>query len=343
MARQQGRGRRAIAEEAGAARVAGASWNAAVALDWDAPGARQPARPRLLDRRTAVAQWRDTQPVQAEPTSHARARLAGATQGCAHDLPPAPDGTRTLRQGVAAERRLRGEEAARRQGQQRRRLRLDGSQRHGRRAWDRRRSVAVGVTPAHVPEARGPDALAAAWAAQQGPQQALHLARAYLARALVPQRPETLTVCCPAWPGQQGSYCAPNAFHLAWEGHPLRGPGGERLPLAPGEGVQCPAATCARCALRERCTTRASGRRVTSHPDEALWHERRARQQTPQGRAKLRERVAVEHALAHVGRWQGRRARYRGMRNKVFDLRRCAVVHHVHVLTHLREPQQQAA
>jgi IS5 family transposase len=68
--------------------------------------------------------------------------------------------------------------------------------------------------------------------------------------------------------------------------------------------------------------------------------ERRERQQTPQGRAKLRERVAVEHALAHVGRWQGRRARYRGVRKNVFDLRRCAVVHNLHVLAHLIEPQQ---
>ena len=49
-------------------------------------------------------------------------------------------------------------------------------------------------------------------------------------------------------------------------------------------------------------------------------------------RAKLRERVAVEHTLAHVGRWQGRRARYRGLRKNLFDLRWCAVVHNLHVL-----------
>jgi transposase len=79
------------------------------------------------------------------------------------------------------------------------------------------------------------------------------------------------------------------------------------------------------------------------HPDEALLQELRERQQTPQGRAKLRERVAVEHALAPIGHWQGRRARYRGVRKKVFDLRRCAVVHNLHVLARLREPQQQAA
>jgi len=62
--------------------------------------------------------------------------------------------------------------------------------------------------------------------------------------------------------------------------------------------------------------------------------ELRKRQLTEAGRAKLRERVAVEHALAHIGHWQGRRARYRGLRKNLFDLRRCAVVHHLHVLAH---------
>ena len=56
---------------------------------------------------------------------------------------------------------------------------------------------------------------------------------------------------------------------------------------------------------------------MSIHPDEALLAELRRRQQTPDGRAKLRERVAVEHALAHVGHWQGRRARYRGTRKNL--------------------------
>src|SRR6266702_1000473 len=51
----------------------------------------------------------------------------------------------------------------------------------------------------------------------------------------------------------------------------------------------------------------------------------------------LRERVAVEHALAHIGHWQGRRARYRGLRKNLFDLRRCAVVHNLHVLARVME------
>ena len=115
------------------------------------------------------------------------------------------------------------------------------------------------------------------------------------------------------------------------------------MPFALGGVVKFPAATCAHCALRSRCPTSTSGRSISIHPAEALLQELRDRQQTPQGRAKLRERVAVEHALAHVGRWQGRRARYWGVRKNVFELRRCAVVHNLHVLARLTEPQQQAA
>jgi hypothetical protein len=46
--------------------------------------------------------------------------------------------------------------------------------------------------------------------------------------------------------------------------------------------------------------------------------------------------VKVEHALAHVGHWQGRRARYRGTRKNLLDLRRVAVVHNLHVIA--RQP-----
>ncbi len=60
--------------------------------------------------------------------------------------------------------------------------------------------------------------------------------------------------------------------------------------------------------------------------------ELREHQLTPQGRAKLRERAPVEHSLARIRRWQGDRARYRGERKNLFDLRRTAVVHNLHVI-----------
>ncbi len=91
------------------------------------------------------------------------------------------------------------------------------------------------------------------------------------------------------------------------------------------------------------CTSSARGRSVSIHPDEALLGELRQRQLTDVGRAKLRERVAVEHTLAHIGHWQGWQARYRGLRNNLFDLRRTAVVHNLHVIARLPEKSQTEA
>ena len=54
--------------------------------------------------------------------------------------------------------------------------------------------------------------------------------------------------------------------------------------------------------------------------------ELRTRRATPEGRAQLRARVDVEHALAEIGRSQGDKARYLGTRNNLFDLRRHAAV-----------------
>jgi transposase len=223
-----------------------------------------------------------------------------------------------LRQGVAAERRISIEDADMRHGRKSRSLLVDGYKRHVLRALDSRLIVAVGVTPANAPEASVIDAIETDLAAQQCTLRALHIDRAYLASTLVQQRTETLAIFCKAWPVRQGPYFPKSAFQLDWEHAILRCPGGETMPFAPGGVVKFPAATCQQCALRER-------------------------QQTPQGRAKLRERVAVEHALAHIGHWQGRRARYRGVRKNVFDLRRCAVIHNVHVLASLTERKEQAA
>ena len=103
------------------------------------------------------------------------------------------------------------------------------------------------------------------------------------------------------------------------------------MPSVPGGVVHFPKETCAQCPLKEQRTTSAKGRSVSIHPDEALLVELHERQQTAQGRAQLRERVAVEHTLAHVGQWQGRRARYRGLRNNLFDLRRYTVIHNFHI------------
>ncbi len=194
------------------------------------------------------------------------------------------------------------------------------------------------ITAANAPEASVTETIVADLEHQAARLGELHIDRAYLSSTLVRERPDGLALFCKAWPVRNGDRFPKTAFALDWDARTIRCPNGALLPFAPGGTVRFPAATCAACPLRDRCTTSIHGRSVTIHPDERLLVELRQRQATSAGRAKLRERVAVEHALAHVGRWQGRRARYRGARKNLFDLRRCAVVHNLHVLARLPLP-----
>ena len=66
------------------------------------------------------------------------------------------------------------------------------------------------------------------------------------------------------------------------------------------------------------------GRSVTIAADEPLQIELRHAIANPNGRARLRERVTIEHRLAHHAGKQGTRARYVGVRKNVFDARRYA-------------------
>jgi hypothetical protein len=111
-------------------------------------------------------------------------------------------------------------------------------------------------------------------------------------------------------------------------------PSGEVEPIDLGADVEFDSQACARCRLRAKCTTAApgNGRTVTIADDELLQHKLRKLMSTPRGRERLRERVAIEHRLAHLGHRQGRRARYRGTRKNLFDVRRAAAVLNLEVI-----------
>jgi transposase len=242
---------------------------------------------------------------------------------------PAP----ALRRGVAKDRRISVEDSQMRHGRKSRSVLFDGYKRHVLRDLDTGLIPAAGITPANAPEASVTGDITADLDAAGLTLAELHIDRAYLSSDLVRDRAPGLAIYCKAWRVRNtGGRFAKDQFTIDFAAGRLTCPAGTAMPLRPGKTIRFPKGTCARCPLRQRCTASSNGRSVSIHPDEELLAELRQRQQAPDGRARLRERTKVEHALAHVGYWQGRRARYRGTRKNLFDLRRVAVVHNLHII-----------
>jgi hypothetical protein len=332
---------RTLADQADIPVLAGPSVKAALDLDWDDPAARQRALGVVLAALGQVEQLAAGLPGGDDP--QVVDALAAARQVRDQDITVDPDGVPRIRQGVARDRRISIADPQMRHGRKTRSLRVDGYKRHVLRDLDSELVRAVGLTPANQPEATVAGQVQADLAAQDVTLGELHIDRAYLASSLVRDRDPELVVYCKAFPVRRpGGRFAKPSFAIDFDASTLTCPNKVTMPFTPGGKVQFPAAACQPCPLQQRCTTSPRGRSVQIHPDERLLMELRTRQQTSPGRARLRERVQVEHALAHVGRWQGDRARYLGQRKNLFDLRRVAVVHNLHVIAR-RPPQTQQA
>ncbi len=356
--RQQGRGLAEVSEEAGAPLIAEAtttsgSLKAALDSDWDDPQERTLALVRVLEALDAVETYLIPQgstreeeggaAVGQSPPPQSGIELARRVRE--QDVLEEEDGTPpVLRRGVARERLVSVEDPQMRHGRKSRSVRFSGYKRHVLRDLDTELVRAVGITPANAPEATVTESIAGDLARQPDAElKELHVDRAYLSSSLVRERPEELEVYCKAWRVSNGDLFPKTEFLLEWERGLMRCPAGVVMPFEAGGVVRFPKKGCQKCPLRERCTrSRTGGRSVSVHPDERLLAELRERQSTPEGRKKLRERVGVEHSLAHIGHWQGDRARYKGVRKNLFDLRRSAVVHNLHVIARTMPDEQHA-
>jgi hypothetical protein len=335
VAEQQGRELVEVAKEAKAELVCGTSLKAALDRDWDQQLQKDEALALVLQVLHTVETWVQRLPDQEDEA--AQQALAIAKQVQEQNVQMSEDGNVSLIKGVAKDRRISVEDGQMRHGRKSRRVRVDGYKRHVLHDLDTGLIRAVGITPANIPEASVTEAMSVDLDRQKVSLKELHIDRAYLSSHLVRERGDDLEVYCKAWPVRESKRFHKQAFALDWERQIIRCPASQEMPFVPGGIVHFPKDACAQCPLQTQCTPSSKGRSVSIHPDEALLIELRQRQQTPQGRAQLRERVAVEHTLAHIGQWQGRRARYRGVRKNLFDLRRCAVVHNLHVLARFQQ------
>ena len=146
------------------------------------------------------------------------------------------------------------------------------------------------------------------------------------------------------WP-PGGTLFTKDDFPLDFAHGTVTCPGGQTVPMVPGKDAQFPASAWDACPQRAQCTTARSGQGRSLHirEDEQFQHKLRAKIKTKRGRASLRKRTAVEHAISHQVAHQGRRARYKGLRKNQFDGRRHAAVSNLQVAAHYVEERQLAS
>jgi hypothetical protein len=321
-----------IARDAGAPLLVDRSIKAALDIEWSDPAQKASAIGTLVAQLDRLEQWiarelsdKASQPPLAEP-------LAMLRQLREQDLDPEPpDGKPRIRQGTAEDRRVSVEDKDMRHGRKSKSKRFNGYKGHIACDLDTELIIACGITPANRPEVEAIPSLQADIACypSRNTIHQLSIDRGYIKSPLASEVfARGGEVLCKPWVSRNGSRFRKSDFTINMRSRTITCPAGQVESFAPGDIIEFNPTACERCPLRAKCTSAAPGygRTVTIADDEQLQHRLRKLTASPKGRERLRERVKVEHALAHLSRKQGRRARYLGIRKNLFDLRRHAAV-----------------
>lgn len=303
----------------------------ALDVEWSAPDAQAAAINTLVQQLDALDAWlHDTLPEALEEPP-LKEHLDTLAQIRGQDLEPDPagGGRMRIRQGVAPDRRVSIEDSEMRHGRKSKTKRFHGYKRHLGVDLDTSLIVACAITPANRPEEEAAPALKADIERHERAIAELYCDRSYITSPVINEVLDNGgEVICKPWVPRNGGRFSKADFKLNLRDRTITCPAGEVEPIELGADVEFNPDACDRCALRDQCTTAApgTGRTVTIADDEFLQQRLRKLTKTRAGRARIRKRVGVEHSLAHLGRRQGRRARYRGMRKNLFDVRRTAAV-----------------
>ncbi len=303
--------------------------------DWSDPHEKAKAIDRVAREVLALERWLDNHLAVEVHRPPLENLLAVLDQLVTQDLEPDPDadGVRIV-DGVAEDRRISIEDEDMRHGRKSKSKRIDGYKRHVATDLDGKEIVAAAVTPANQPEHEALPMLKADIEAQNSRIREAHFDRAYMGSPAVQEiLDDDGKVICKPWKTKNGDLFAKEDFDLNLRAKSITCPGGVTVPIVFGESAHFPPDACADCCLRNQCTTAAkgNGRTVNIAENEPLQHHLRKLAKTKSGREVFRQRVPVEHSLAHIGYRQGPRARYRGIRKNEYDLRRSAIVQNLEI------------
>jgi len=318
-----------ICLQAGIPLLLSPSIKAGLDINWSDPVQKEQAIDTLAEQVTSLNEWLDEHRLANEEPL--KPYVDALVQVRKQDLEESADGRIHIRRGVAEDRRVSIEEPEMRHGRKSKSKRFNGYKQHV--ATDLRTDLflACAITPANRPEEEATPDLEADLKRCRVHIGTASIDRAYVNSSLVDDVvADGGTVLAKPWAGRNSrrELFGKRDFKINMRAKTITCPAGQVEAFEPGDTVEFDPEICGACTLRSRCTLSASGKGRTVHTgeDEAMQQKFRKLQATSAGRERLRARVGVEHRLAHIAARQGPKARYRGIRKNVFDLRRAAAV-----------------
>src|SRR6266545_4616838 len=336
-AKLTGQSRERICVAAGIRLLLAPSVKAGLDINWSDPEQKAQAIDRLTREVDALVDWIETKQPKVATDDTVEPYIKAIQQVEEQDLEKTAVGTMQIRTGVAPDRRVSIEDAEMRHGRKSKSKRYNGYKEHV--AADLRAGLILScaLTPANVPdEEAGPD-LKADIDRQRATIDELMIDRAYLnSEAVNDVEDAGGQIVCKPWPTRNGTgdLFAKTDFVINARDKTITCPAGEVETFDWGQTVEFDPDACGSCALRAQCTHSASGRGrlVRIAEDERRQKRLRKLQTSRAGRQRLRQRTGIEHHLAHIAQRKGRRARYRGARKNLYDLRRASAIQNLETI-----------
>lgn len=322
-----------ICRAAGIPLLLHSSIKAGLDINWSDPEEKDKAIDVLAGQVASLHAWIEKNQLSIEEPL--RPYIEALVQVREQNLEEAEDGRMRIREGVAHDRRVSIEDAEMRHGRKSKSKRFNGYKEHIAADLDDELILACAVTPANRPEEEATPQLQEDMEHQGIKIGELAIDRAYVNSGLTASvLSNGGEIVAKPWRAQNRPDLFTKAdFKLNLRDKTIACPAGQVEHFEPGEVVEFDPEVCGGCPLRSQCTHSASsGRTVQIAEDEQLQQRLRKLQGTTKGRARLRERTSIEHKLAHIAARKGPKARYRGTRNNLYDLRRAAAIQNLETI-----------
>ena len=326
-----------VCQEAGIPLLLESSIKKALDRDWSDAVQKAEAVNVLAKQVLALERWIDRNLEQETKKPPLSRLLKVLHRLIEQDLEPDPKGGNGLRikDGVAPDRQISVEDEDMRHGRKSKSKRIDGYKRHVATDLDSKAILSCAVTPANRPEHEALPVIKTELEEQKIRISEVHFDRGYIASPSVDElENDGVIILCKPWKSRNGKLFTKEDFVLNLREKTITCPAGNTEPIEFGTSVNFNPSDCDACSLREQCTEAkaGTGRSVNILEDERRQKKLRDMAKTKSGRQRFRERVPVEHSLAHIGQRQGRKARYCGTRKNLFDLRRAAAIQNLEII-----------